>query len=160
MHPSVVVNVAMSADGKMSTRERRQVKISGAEDFARVDRLKADCDAVMVGIGTVLADDPSLTVKNPDLKSRRQQEGKGEHPVRVVIDSRARISPDASGTQQRRRAAGGGGFGMCGPGAGGHAPEKGDGHCRRGDGSRSRPWYSTNSGRWESGASWWRAAGR
>jgi 2,5-diamino-6-(ribosylamino)-4(3H)-pyrimidinone 5'-phosphate reductase len=96
MRPSVVVNVAMSADGKLSTRERRQVKISGAEDFARVDRLKADCDAVMVGIGTVLADDPSLTVKNPDLKSRRQQEGKGEHPARVVIDSRARITPDAS----------------------------------------------------------------
>jgi len=96
MRPSVVVNVAMSADGKLSTRERRQVKISGAEDFARVDRLKAGCDAVMVGIGTVLADDPSLTVKNPDLKSRRQQERKAEHPVRVVIDSKARISPDAS----------------------------------------------------------------
>jgi 2,5-diamino-6-(ribosylamino)-4(3H)-pyrimidinone 5'-phosphate reductase len=96
MRPSVVVNVAMSADGKLSTRERRQVKISGAEDFARVDRLKAGCDAVMVGIGTVIADDPSLTVKNPDLKSQRQQEGKAEHPVRVVIDSRARISPDAS----------------------------------------------------------------
>ncbi|MFA6363657.1 2,5-diamino-6-(ribosylamino)-4(3H)-pyrimidinone 5'-phosphate reductase [Methanoregula sp.] len=96
MRPSVVVNVAMSADGKLSTRERRQVKISGADDFARVDRLKAGCDAVMVGIGTVLADDPSLTVKNPDLKSRRQQEGKAEHPVRVIIDSRARISPDAS----------------------------------------------------------------
>lgn len=96
MRPSVVVNVAMSADGKLSTRERRQIKISGAVDLARVDRLKADCDAVMVGIGTVLADDPSLTVKNPDLKSRRQQEGNAEHPVRVVIDSRARISPDAS----------------------------------------------------------------
>jgi 2,5-diamino-6-(ribosylamino)-4(3H)-pyrimidinone 5'-phosphate reductase len=96
MRPSVVVNVAMSADGKLSTRERRQVKISGAEDFARVDRLKADCDAVMVGIGTVLADDPSLTVKNPDLKSRRRQKGKPEHPARVVIDSRARITPDAS----------------------------------------------------------------
>ena len=96
MRPSVVVNVAMSADGKLSTRERRQVKISGGEDFARVDRLKAGCDAVMVGIGTVLADDPSLTVKNPDLKCRRQQEGKPEHPVRVIIDSRARISPDAS----------------------------------------------------------------
>ena len=99
MRPLVVVNVAMSADGKLSTRERRQVKISGAEDFARVDRLKAGCDAVMVGIGTVLADDPSLTVKNPDLKSRRQQEGKPEHPVRVVSDSHARITPDARRTR-------------------------------------------------------------
>ena len=96
MRPSVVVNVAMSADGKLSTRERRQVKISGKEDFARVDRLKAGCDAVMVGIGTVLADDPSLTVKTPDLKAERLQSGRPEHPVRVVIDSGARTPPDAS----------------------------------------------------------------
>jgi len=96
MRPAVIVNIAMSADGKLSTRERRQVKISGKEDFARVDRLKAGCDAVMVGIGTVLADDPSLTVKGPDLKSRRISEGKPEHPVRVVIDSSARIPLDAS----------------------------------------------------------------
>ncbi|MFA5237449.1 MAG: 2,5-diamino-6-(ribosylamino)-4(3H)-pyrimidinone 5'-phosphate reductase [Methanoregula sp.] len=96
MRPSVIVNVAMSADGKLSTRERRQVKISGAEDFARVDRLKADCDAVMVGIGTVLADDPSLTVKNPEYRSERQREGKPDHPTRIVIDSRARIPVDAA----------------------------------------------------------------
>ena len=96
MRPVVIVNVAMSADGKLSTRERRQVKISGMEDFARVDRLKAGCDAVMVGIGTVLADDPSLTVKNPDLKKQRMDEGRPEHPVRVVIDSRARTSLTAS----------------------------------------------------------------
>jgi len=96
MRPSVIVNIAMSADGKLSTRERRQVRISGSDDFARVDRLKAGCDAVMVGIGTVLADDPSLTVKNPDLKSRRMQEGRPEHPVRVIIDSRARTPPESA----------------------------------------------------------------
>jgi 2,5-diamino-6-(ribosylamino)-4(3H)-pyrimidinone 5'-phosphate reductase len=96
MRPRVIVNVAMSADGKISTRERRQVKISGAEDFARVDRLKAGCDAVAVGIGTVLADDPSLTVKNPGLKAERQRSGLPEHPVRVVIDGKARTPPDVS----------------------------------------------------------------
>ena len=96
MRPVVIVNVAMSADGKLSTRERRQVKISGSEDFARVDRLKAGCDAVMVGIGTVLADDPSLTVKSPELKKQRLDGGRPEHPVRVVIDSRARTPPGAS----------------------------------------------------------------
>jgi len=96
MRPRTVVNVAMSADGKLSTRERRQVKISGKEDFLRVDRLKAECDAVMVGIGTVLADDPSLTVKDAGLKELRRSSGMDEHPVRVVIDSAARIPPDAS----------------------------------------------------------------
>ncbi len=66
MRPYVVVNIAMSADGKISTRERRQVRISGAQDRNRVDKLKAGCDAIMVGIGTVLADDPSLTVKSEE----------------------------------------------------------------------------------------------
>ena len=50
----------------------------------------------MVGIGTVLADDPSLTVKNPDYKRERQKNQKPEYPVRVVIDSGARTPPDAS----------------------------------------------------------------
>jgi 2,5-diamino-6-(ribosylamino)-4(3H)-pyrimidinone 5'-phosphate reductase len=96
MRPYVVVNVAMSADGKLSTRERRQVKISGSVDFARVDRLKAGCDAVMVGIGTVLADDPSLTVKADECRKLRRDRGVDEHPVRIVVDSLARIPLTAS----------------------------------------------------------------
>jgi len=96
MRPYVVVNVAMSADGKISTRERRQVKISGAQDFSRVDQLKADSDAVMVGIGTVLADDPSLTVKSEECRTGRLNRGVDEHPVRIVVDSAARIPPEAA----------------------------------------------------------------
>ncbi|WP_321504210.1 2,5-diamino-6-(ribosylamino)-4(3H)-pyrimidinone 5'-phosphate reductase [uncultured Methanoregula sp.] len=96
MRPYVVINAAMSADGKISTRERRQVKISGTQDFTRVDRLKAGCDAVMVGIGTVLADDPSLTVKSEDCRRIRIDRGTDEHPIRVVVDSRARTPPTAS----------------------------------------------------------------
>jgi 2,5-diamino-6-(ribosylamino)-4(3H)-pyrimidinone 5'-phosphate reductase len=95
MRPFVFVNIAMSADGKISTRERRQVKISGKEDFSRVDRIKAESDAIMVGIGTVLADNPSLTVKSPDLRAGRRAAGRDEHPIRVVVDSRGRIPLDA-----------------------------------------------------------------
>ena len=96
MRPYVVVNVAMSADGKISTYERRQVLISGSQDFARVDRLKAESDAVMVGIGTVLADDPSLTIKSAEHRKFRSDHGQNEHPIRIVVDSLCRISPDAS----------------------------------------------------------------
>ncbi|MBP1929369.1 2,5-diamino-6-(ribosylamino)-4(3H)-pyrimidinone 5'-phosphate reductase [Methanolinea mesophila] len=96
MRPHVWVNVAMSADGKLSTRERRQVKISGKEDFSRVDRLKSESDAIMVGIGTVLADDPSLTVKSPTLREMRTKRGVEENPVRVVVDSTLRCPADAS----------------------------------------------------------------
>jgi 2,5-diamino-6-(ribosylamino)-4(3H)-pyrimidinone 5'-phosphate reductase len=86
----------MSADGKLSTRERRQVKISGKQDFTRVDRLKAGCDAVMVGIGTILADDPSLTVKAEECREHRRNRGVDEHPARIVVDSAARIPPGAA----------------------------------------------------------------
>jgi 2,5-diamino-6-(ribosylamino)-4(3H)-pyrimidinone 5'-phosphate reductase len=95
MRPTVLVNVAMSADGKISTRERRQVRISGALDRARVDRMKAESDAVMVGIGTVLTDNPSLTLKSPDLRRQRVERGQEENPVRIVVDSLARTPPDA-----------------------------------------------------------------
>ncbi len=96
MRPEVHVNVAMSADGKLSTHERRQVRISGRSDLERVDRLRASTDAIMVGIGTVLADDPSLTVKSHHLRKERHDRGLDENPVRVVVDSSARIPPDAS----------------------------------------------------------------
>jgi 2,5-diamino-6-(ribosylamino)-4(3H)-pyrimidinone 5'-phosphate reductase len=96
MRPYVTVNFAMSADGKLSTKERRQVKISGNADFSRVDKLKAGSDAIMVGIGTVIADDPSLTVKSDELKQARVFRGLEENPVRVVVDSRGRIPVNAA----------------------------------------------------------------
>ncbi|WP_458204759.1 2,5-diamino-6-(ribosylamino)-4(3H)-pyrimidinone 5'-phosphate reductase [Haladaptatus sp. NG-SE-30] len=79
----VVVNAATSADGKLSSRRREQVAISGPDDFDRVDDLRVESDAIVVGVGTVLADDPSLTADG------------GANPVRVVADSRARTPVDA-----------------------------------------------------------------
>jgi 2,5-diamino-6-(ribosylamino)-4(3H)-pyrimidinone 5'-phosphate reductase len=89
----VLVNAAISADGKLSTRRREQVRISGDDDFARVDRLRAGADAVLVGVGTVLADDPSLVSHD---RGHREQLGKSGAPARVVADSRARTPPDAA----------------------------------------------------------------
>jgi len=91
----VVVNAAMSADGKLSSREREQIEISGPRDFNRVDALRADSDAVMVGVGTVLADDPSLTVDSKRRRADRQDRGDPPNPARVVADSRLRTPSDA-----------------------------------------------------------------
>lgn len=93
--PFIFINSAMSADGKISTKERKQVKISGNIDFNRMDQLRAGSDAIMVGIGTVLADDPSLTVKSPELQEKRIKTGLDENPVRIIVDSNARTPIDA-----------------------------------------------------------------
>ncbi|MDG6242968.1 MAG: 2,5-diamino-6-(ribosylamino)-4(3H)-pyrimidinone 5'-phosphate reductase [Methanolobus sp.] len=93
--PFIFINSAMSADGKISTKERKQVRISGPVDFKRMDELRAGSDAIMVGIGTIIADDPSLTVKAPVLRENRIKAGFEENPARVIVDSKARTPPDA-----------------------------------------------------------------
>ncbi|MCQ8902906.1 MAG: 2,5-diamino-6-(ribosylamino)-4(3H)-pyrimidinone 5'-phosphate reductase [Methanothrix sp.] len=95
MRPYVFINSAMSADGKISSFLRRQVRISGSGDLLRVDRLRAESDAVMVGVGTVIADNPKLRVKSEALRSWRLERGMPENPLRVVADSRARTPPYA-----------------------------------------------------------------
>lgn len=95
MRPYVLINSAMSADGKISSFLRRQVRISGSDDLLRVDRLRAESDAVMVGVETVIADDPKLRVKSEVLRSWRLERGMPENPLRIVADSRARTPLDA-----------------------------------------------------------------
>jgi len=94
--PFVFINSAMSADGKISSVLREQIRISGPDDKARVDLLRAGSDAIMVGVGTVLADDPGLRLKSKELRLKRAGQGKTENPLRVVADSLARTPPDSS----------------------------------------------------------------
>ena len=93
--PFTFINSAMSADGKISTKERKQVRISGDMDFDRMDELRATSDAIMVGIGTIIADNPSLTVKSKKHKEMRKNKDQEDNPVRIVVDSYARIPIDA-----------------------------------------------------------------
>jgi 2,5-diamino-6-(ribosylamino)-4(3H)-pyrimidinone 5'-phosphate reductase len=86
MRPRVTVNCAMSPDGKIATKEHRQIRISSPEDMERVKALRASVDAILVGVGTILADDPHLTVKS--LPPER-------NPLRIVLDSHGR-TPDGA----------------------------------------------------------------
>ena len=79
----VILNCAMSVDGKIALPTRKQTKISNQEDMERVHRLRDGADAILVGIGTILADDPKLTVSEKYVKPTRQ-------PLRIVLDSKGR----------------------------------------------------------------------
>ena len=82
MKPYVILNAAMTLDGKIATKTGSS-EISGREDLERVHEIRKEVDGIMVGIGTVLADDPRLTVHKINAK-------KEDNPVRVVVDNKAR----------------------------------------------------------------------
>ncbi|MCZ2287908.1 MAG: dihydrofolate reductase family protein [Anaerolineales bacterium] len=92
--PFVFINAAVTADGKIDTRERRGATISSARDKARVDRLRAGADAVMVGGKTLLEEDPRLTVKSEALRAERAARGLSPNPMKVGIVSNADELPD------------------------------------------------------------------
>jgi 2,5-diamino-6-(ribosylamino)-4(3H)-pyrimidinone 5'-phosphate reductase len=89
--PFVFINCAMSLDGKISTFERRQVKISSDSDLERVDRLRAESDAILVGMNTVVSDDPKLTVKSENLRRERLRRGLPENPIKICVGRADRI---------------------------------------------------------------------
>ncbi len=82
--PFVILKAAVSLDGKVATRSGDSRWISGEDSRAYVHRLRSIVDAVMVGIGTILRDDPLLNVRLPEGKNLF-------HPLRVIVDSRLRI---------------------------------------------------------------------
>ena len=82
--PHVVLKLAVSPDDKIAAVGHRPVAVTGEMVRSRVHLLRAQCDAVLVGMGTVLADDPELTCRLPGMAKRS--------PVRVVLDRALRIS--------------------------------------------------------------------
>jgi diaminohydroxyphosphoribosylaminopyrimidine deaminase/5-amino-6-(5-phosphoribosylamino)uracil reductase len=81
--PHVILKLAISPDDRIAAAGRKPVAITGEAARARVHLLRAQCDAILVGIGTVLADDPMLTCRLPGMEARS--------PVRVVLDRALRI---------------------------------------------------------------------
>jgi 2,5-diamino-6-(ribosylamino)-4(3H)-pyrimidinone 5'-phosphate reductase len=82
----------MSADGKIAGSDRKQVRISSDEDLARAKDLRKRYDAVLVGVGTVITDDPHLTVKGASFS---------DNPVRIIIDPHGRTPKGAQAVDGR-----------------------------------------------------------
>lgn len=87
--PYVIINAAVTADGKTDTIARHGAAISSALDMARVDQLRADSDAIVVGGRTLLGDDPRLIVKTAALRAERRARGRAENPIKVGVVTKA-----------------------------------------------------------------------
>ena len=91
--PRVIAKWAMTLDGKIATRTGHSRWVTGPAAREHGHRLRDCCDAILVGRGTVAADDPALTTRLP--------KGQGRDPVRIVLDSQARTRTNATVIQER-----------------------------------------------------------
>jgi len=79
--PFIIVSYAQSIDGSIASREKQQIVLSGQKSMVLTHRIRSVCDAILVGIETVLADNPRLTVRLIE----------GKNPQTIVLDTRLRI---------------------------------------------------------------------
>lgn len=93
--PFVFINVAMTADGKIDTFQRKGAAISSPRDKERVDQLRTGADAIMVGGRTLLDEDPKLTVKSDALREERVARGLSPNPIKVGVVTKANIKEDS-----------------------------------------------------------------
>jgi len=93
--PYVLVSCATSADGYLDDASPRRLILSGPADLDRVDEVRAGCDAILVGAGTIRADDPRLLVRDPRRRARRAARGLPEHPARVTLTATGDLDPGA-----------------------------------------------------------------
>jgi diaminohydroxyphosphoribosylaminopyrimidine deaminase/5-amino-6-(5-phosphoribosylamino)uracil reductase len=92
--PHITLKLAVSADGMIGKRQGERMIITGKDTFDAVQTMRTESDAVLIGIGTALVDDPRLTVRLPGLQSRS--------PVRIVLDATARLRLNSNLIQTAR----------------------------------------------------------
>lgn len=83
--PYVLLSVATSVDGYIDDTSTSRLLLSNSEDFDRVDQVRAESDAILIGAGTMRADNPRLLVNSPERRQQRIAAGKPEYPLKVTI---------------------------------------------------------------------------
>jgi 5-amino-6-(5-phosphoribosylamino)uracil reductase len=93
--PYTIVSCAVSLDGYLDDTSPRRLILSGPEDLDEVDELRAAADAILVGAGTVRADNPRLLVRDAARAAARAAAGRPPHPVRVTVTGAGGLDPGA-----------------------------------------------------------------
>ena len=91
--PFVYINMAMTADGKITSAAREYPKFTSDTDHRTMDRLRAEADAVLVGAGTLRADDPAMRIHDPGMRAYRRSLGKPEMLPNIVVTASADLDP-------------------------------------------------------------------
>ncbi|MGJ6968805.1 RibD family protein [Streptosporangium sp. G11] len=94
--PYVLLSCAMSVDGYIDDGTPHRLLLSNDEDFDRVDAVRATCDAIMVGAGTVRRDDPRLLVRSPERARERTARGLPPSPAKVTLTATGDLDPGAA----------------------------------------------------------------
>ncbi len=83
--PHVLLSVAMSVDGYIDDTTPDRLLLSNAEDFDRVDEVRANCDAILIGGNTIRRDNPRLLVNSEERRTERVRRGLPPYPIKVTI---------------------------------------------------------------------------
>jgi 5-amino-6-(5-phosphoribosylamino)uracil reductase len=86
----------MSLDGYLDCPSVRRLRLSDEADFDRVDAVRAGCDAILVGAGTVRNDNPRLLVRSAQRRQARAAAGRSPSPVKVTLTGTGKLDPDAA----------------------------------------------------------------
>lgn len=96
----VIVSAAMSVDGFLDDESPHRLILSSNEDFDAVNARRAQCDAIMVGAGTIRSDNPSLITKTEKMVSYRKERGMSVDPVKVTITRSGNIGQHSNFLQK------------------------------------------------------------
>ena len=91
--PHVVGSVAISVDGAIDDRSSERPTLSNDKDWQEIDKLRAENDAILVGAGTLRADNPSLSIRSEDLRQQRIAAGQEPCLVKVTITRDGNLDP-------------------------------------------------------------------
>ncbi|MEU3685595.1 dihydrofolate reductase family protein [Streptomyces sp. NPDC030592] len=93
--PHVLLSAAVSLDGYLDDTGPERLLLSGPADFDRVDEVRASVDAILVGAGTIRADNPRLLVNSAERRAARVAAGQAEYPLKVTVSGGGELDPAA-----------------------------------------------------------------